>query len=134
MTTNPLLAFLQEFFQRLSTKSPKFFRVIQLITAITTIITGLPEFLKMFNIALPQALSALENKTIAIATMTAFLISKLTTQSTPVAQTESGQVLKTTNEEKLPFTAASELKMGENKPALPTVMQEVEQKTIEKKQ
>lgn len=123
MTTNPLLAYLQEFFQRLSTKSPKFFRVIQIVSAVATLLTGLPGLFEELGWTLPDWATILQNKTVAFCMLTALTISKLTTQSTAAAQTASGQVLKITNDEKLPFTAANE--QVAKPPALPIVMDEV---------
>jgi len=108
MTTNPLLAYLQELFLRLSTKSPKFFKIIQLVSAIATLVTGLPGLFSELGIKLPDWATVLQSKTIAFATLTALFISKLPTQSTLMTTTTTGEVLKRTDETKLPFTAANE--------------------------
>lgn len=120
MVTNPLLLFLQEFFKRLATKSPLFFRIIYYISAGAALVTGLPGLLQELNVDLPEWMDVIQNKIIAIASSTAFVIAKLTTQSTAVAVTPSGEVLKKTNEEKLPFTAATEQKAAEKADNLPT--------------
>lgn len=77
-TTPNVLAFLQEIVARLKAKSPAFFKVINWIAAITTVLTGLPGLLIQLGITLTPALTILENKTVAIASMAALLISKLT--------------------------------------------------------
>lgn len=106
---NMLIAFLQELLQRFFTKSPKFFRIWQLITALGAAITGLPEALKMLGIHLPVALCILENKFIATLSTGMFIMSALTTQSTIVAGKAGEPPLKQTDT-KLPFTAATEIK------------------------
>lgn len=116
MNTNPMvIKFIQEFFQRLFTKSPKFFRVWQLLLSIATIVTGLPELLQYLHITLPPSLAILENQTVSIATSAALLMTLLTTQSKPVGVTTTGEVIKKTNETKLPFTATAEQKSAEKK-------------------
>lgn len=108
-----LLAFLKELFQRFATKSPKFFKVWQWVFGTLTAVTGIPELLNSFNITLPSALSIFENKAVAFASAGAFFMSLLTTQSKPIGVTEVGDIVKKTNEDKLPFTAQSEIKTAE---------------------
>lgn len=97
-TTNPLLAFLIELFQRFGQKSPVFFKVFGWISGIVTALTGIPGFLSMFSIILPAPWDALSNKTAAIAGLVAFFFSNLTvTQATSVAVNPSTNLL--------PFTA-----------------------------
>lgn len=110
---NVLLAFFQELLQRFFTKSPKFFRIWQLITAIGTAITGIPEFLGMFNIVLPHPYDIFSNKFIAAVSLGMFIMSAATAQSKPVAVFGiTGDVLKKTDEKALPFTAAQESKFN----------------------
>jgi hypothetical protein len=107
-SNNVLVAFLQELLQRFATKSPKFFRIWQLVLSIVTAVTGLPETLQMLGITLPPSLCFFENKIVAACTAGAFFMSLLTTQSKPVAIMENGELLKKTNEKQLPFTAEME--------------------------
>lgn len=114
---NLLISFLQELLQRFFTKSPKFFRIWQLITAIATAITGLPEALVYFGVTLPPSIAFFENKIIAAISTGMFIMSALTTQSKAVGSTFNSQPTKVTDSVKLPFTAAAEAKkFEENKP------------------
>lgn len=110
MTNNLLMQFLQEIFLRFKAKSPTFFVWWQRIAMIVGAVTGLPEFLAQFNIVLPPSLTILENKTIAICSMVALFMSLMPAQSTTVAISEEGELLKKTDHEKMPFTAKTELK------------------------
>lgn len=102
--TNPLLAFLIELVQRVSKKSPKFFQIISWISAFATAITGLPGFLEMFDITLPDPLNILSNKIVAISSLVAFLISNLTVRNaTEIAAAPNNQ---------LPLTAAKDLNIS----------------------
>jgi hypothetical protein len=112
-STNPMITFLQELFLRLSTKSPKFFKVIQLVSAIAAAVTGLPGLFQELNITLPAWAVILQNKSVAWASATSLFISLLTAQSKPVSKTEDGVILKKTDETKLPFTANSEQKAAD---------------------
>lgn len=109
--TNMLIAFLQELLQRFFTKSPKFFRIWQMITAIAAAITGIPETLAYFNITLPPALSIFENKFIAAVSTGMFIMSAMTSQS-KIAGTRNGEPVKQTDACALPFTAAQEKKVS----------------------
>ena len=72
--------FIKELIARLFSKNPIFFKIIQVISALVVIITGLPEFLTSIGITLPSNLLALENKTIAIASIVAMIIAQFPTQ------------------------------------------------------
>ena len=108
MNNTILFDFLREMIQRLGTKSPKFFRVIGIVSAAAALVTGLPGLFQELGITLPAWAEIAQSKTISIAATVSFFISKLTTQSAPVAITQSGEILTKTNEEKLPFTAKAE--------------------------
>ncbi len=116
--SNLFLAFLQELFKRFATKSPKFFQIFQWISGAATAITGLPAFLTQLGVTLPPAVLAVENKFIAAVSLGALFMSMLTTQSTINSISPQGVANKQTNPEKLPFTAAVEVKTAvkENKP------------------
>lgn len=118
---NQLINFLQELIQRFATKSPKFFRVWQLLLSVLTAVTGLPEALQALHITLPGSLSILQNSTVAWASSAALVMSMLTTQSKPTAVKEDGTLLKETDAAKLPFTAANEVKTAAKKDGLPEV-------------
>lgn len=110
MTSNPLIAWLKESILRLSTKSPKFFKIWQLISGALVIITGLPDALHLMNIQIPDVWDESVTKAVAWASRGIFLMSMMTTQSTPVAIDQNGTPIKKTNEAKLPFTAIQEKK------------------------
>ena len=119
-STNPMITFLQELFMRLSAKSPKFFKVIQFVSGLSAAVTGLPGLLQELNVNLPDWAEVLQNKSVAWASATSLFISMLTVKSTPVSKTEEGEILKKTDEKKLPFTANSEQKEAAKKEELPT--------------
>jgi hypothetical protein len=111
-----LKAFLQELFMRFKTKSPKFFQIIQWISASLVMITTLPTLLdeiEAFGITFPDIVYSHVTIAVRYASIGIFLISMLTTQSKPAGVTEDGTVLKKTDETKLPFTAGDEIKKAE---------------------
>jgi hypothetical protein len=78
MKHNPLIAFLQEGYQRLSQKSPKFFKTITLINYCILLLTGIPELLTFFDIEIYGKAMDAVNKVVAYASFYGALISKLT--------------------------------------------------------
>lgn len=110
---NPLIDFLKELILRFSTKSPLFFRIIQWVSAALALSMYIPATLEAFHISLPEIISANINLVLAKMASVAFVISMLTTQSKPLGITEDGQVIKTTNDNKLPFTSRSEQKIAQ---------------------
>jgi hypothetical protein len=115
-----MITFLQELFMRLSAKSPKFFKVIQFVSLLAAAVTGLPGLLQEMNINLPDWAEVLQNKSVAWASATSLFISMLTVQAKPVSKTEDGEILKKTDEKKLPFTSQSEQKAALRETPLPT--------------
>jgi hypothetical protein len=109
---NPLLSFLQEIFTRLKSKSPKFFVVWQWIFGTLTAIVGLPEFLQMFSIHLPQVFTPYLAHAITGASGLLFFMSKMPVETKTLAITSDGAVIKKTDENKLPFTSQAEKKKG----------------------
>lgn len=85
MANNLLLQFLQEFFQRLKKKSPIFFKVIGFISAAVALLSGLPGLFQELNIHLPSWAEIFQNRIVAIASMVAFFISKLTVDKEELA-------------------------------------------------
>lgn len=130
-TNNLFVAFLKELFLRFSTKSPKFFRIFQLISGVCGAVTGLPEVLSGLGISLPENLTVLQNKAVAYAAMGVFFTSLMTSQSKTMGTKEDGTVLKQTDDTKLPFTAANEVKVAAKMPDDKPVL--VEQKKEEPK-
>lgn len=108
---NMLIAFFQELLQRFFTKSPKFFRIWQWITAIGASITGIPEAASQLGINIPSLISHPLGKFMAAVSTGMFIMSALTTQSKIVGtDATTGATLKITNGTDLPFTAANENK------------------------
>ena len=105
---NLFLSWLQENIQRFFTSSPLFFKWWQRISYALILITALPEFLQMFDVELPPPFNTYVSKAVLFASIGILWMSRLASQSTPVAVSQSGDVLKKTNEEKLPFTAQAE--------------------------
>ncbi len=107
---NAFILFLKELVLRVSSKSPKFFQILQIISGAFVLITGLPDFLSLLGITIPEVWNEHLNTAIAWASRGMFLISLLTTQSKPIGIDVNGNILKSTNETKLPFTDLQEKK------------------------
>lgn len=107
---NPFVAYIVELINRFATKSPRFFRILQMITGFVTAVTGIPALFAQFNIPLPEFLTVLQNKYAGFLALGMFIVSLLSTQSKIVATTETGVAIKKTNEKALPFTAQAEEK------------------------
>ncbi len=118
-STNPLIAWIQENFLRLTAKSPKFFKIWQVITGIPVLLIALPEALRILNIQLPQVFAQHVQTIVAYATTGMFLMAFLPSQSQPVAVDQNGTPLKQTNPDKLPFTAIQETKIVAKEDAKP---------------
>lgn len=101
---NIVIAFLAELLKRFFDKSPKFFRIWQGISGVAAIVTGLPEFLTLFNIVLPAPFDILTNKFIAAVSAGMFFMSTLTSQSQPIVEDGKTKI----DEKKLPFSAQHE--------------------------
>lgn len=108
-----LINFLVETFQRLLTKSPKYFVILQWLSFTAMVITGLPELLQGWGIVLPQFLTFLSSPTVVWIAGAILFVSKLTTQSKASGVLADGSIVKTTNEKALPFTAVAENKAAE---------------------
>jgi hypothetical protein len=115
-TQNPFILFMQELFQRLKAKSPKFFQRFQIIFSALTAIAGIPPLLVQFNVHLPDAMNQPFMKVVAISSAIALFMSMLPVQNKIVGVDEAGAPLLKTNEEKLPFTAKHEAAKIEDKP------------------
>lgn len=116
---NMILAFLQEMFQRFATRSPRFFKIWQVVTAVATLVTGVPEFLAFIGVTLPESLTVLQDRVVGAFSTGLFIMSMMTTQSKPVGVTADGSVIKVTNDKLLPFTARSEDKKASKDPSIP---------------
>jgi len=112
MGTANVLTFLQELIKRFQTKSPLFFKIWMFISGALVLITGVPEFLTTMNIHIPDLWNVKVTLAVAWASRAALFMSLLTTQSKSVGVTETGTVIKITNDKLLPFTAATEQKVA----------------------
>jgi hypothetical protein len=77
-STQQTWAFLKELIQRFFAKSPKFFKIIQVVSMASFVVTGLPALIAETGIILPENIIALQNKVVAVASIVSFIISKLT--------------------------------------------------------
>jgi hypothetical protein len=111
---NQFLSFLVELAQRLRTKKPRFFIVLQWLTGVLAGVTGIPSFLAQFHITLPPAATALENKYVAWAAIGFSLASQLTTANPAATVTADGTVLTETDAKKMPFTKQAEVKKAQD--------------------
>lgn len=120
MQNNPLVLFLVEIINRIGTKTPKVFVILQWFSSICLAVTGLPSLLTYLNINLiPHALN-FENHAVALASGVMLFMAFLPTQPNAVAMSSNGAILYETDSSKLPFTAASQQKIA-LKENLPTV-------------
>ncbi len=109
-TTNPLIAWIQELFLRLTAKSPKFYKVWQIITGVLVLIVAVPNALQLLNIHLPQIFDKHIQDVVGWAATTMLFMSFLSVQGKTVAVDQNGNAVKQTNPDKLPFTAMQEAK------------------------
>lgn len=108
-----LLNWIKELMSRLSSETPKFFKVLQVIAGVITLVAGLPEIMHQNNLEFPALWSPYANKIISLCGGLTLLIAQLSTKSTLVGVQASGDVLKKTDEKKLPFTAKQEQKSAD---------------------
>jgi len=125
MGSATFLNWLRETLERLFMKSPKFFKIWQLISTLTMIISGVPYILTALGVHLPEPFSTLSNKVVTFCGATALLMSSLTVKTDPVAQTEEGKAITVLPTDKLPFTKKTEAKEVQDKVPPPPVIPEV---------
>ena len=73
--------FLLQIVKRLTLESPKFFKVFQIIGIVASLITGIPEFLELIGVHLPESIAFFANKTIAIAGSIVVFMATLTVKN-----------------------------------------------------
>jgi hypothetical protein len=115
-----LLNFFKEAWNRLSSKSPKFFFIMKVIGASLALAGKIPWALERYTNVNPS--DQFVNLCSDIGTFFAgvFATSFLPSSSHAVALTPEGHVIKKTDAEKLPFTTVSEAKKAE-KESVPVV-------------
>ena len=69
--------YIKELFKRLFSKSPRFFVVLQYISIIAFVLTGLPGIIEEMGIELSDAMEVLQNKVVAVASAVSYFISRL---------------------------------------------------------
>lgn len=82
---NMILDFLADIVKRFLAKQPKFFVIVTNLAVILAVITGIPGLLEEAGVVLPAAIEAVSNKVIAVVTVVAAFISKLTVKDVPAA-------------------------------------------------
>lgn len=121
MQKNPFILWLVENFKRIATKSPKFFQIWSWISGLLTALTGLPVFIHSIaataHLQLPEAWTAIENRSVALLAAGVFFMSLFPTQAPVAAVTPSGDSVKVGSKEALPFTAAQEVKEAKKEAA-----------------
>jgi len=115
MGNSPVLQFFVELVNRIKSRSPRFFLVLQLFGASLTLAGYIPSMLQQwFNVDVPgNVISMCED--IAQYATGFFVAALLPSQSSAVAKTNDGDILKTTDTTKLPFTANAEIKADDKK-------------------
>lgn len=121
--------FFREAWNRLGSKSPKFFFITKIIGASLALAGKIPWALDRYTNIEPSQQFVTLCSDIGLFFAGVFGASFLPTQSAAVAQTESGEAIKVTDEKKFPFTATDESKkMDEAKPPPPVVSEVPENK------
>jgi len=69
--------FIIELIQRFATNNPKFFKVIQAVSAIIAVIAFVPDLLSYLDISSPEWLSVLNDKATKIGALTAIILAQL---------------------------------------------------------
>ena len=72
-----MIDFIAELLTRLFGKTPWFFKVVQILSVVTAIVTGLPQFLTDAGIIIPDAWNAISSQVVSIASLVATFISQL---------------------------------------------------------
>lgn len=114
--------FLQEILNRLQMRSPKVFRVLQLIGGSLAFAGYIPSMLqRWFGVEVPgPTITMCED--IGKYAAGFFAAALLPVRTKPVAQTEEGRAITVTDENKLPFTSkVEEKKIEESKPPLEVI-------------
>lgn len=117
-----LFNFFREAWNRLGSKSPKFFFITKIIGASLALAGKLPWALDRYTNIEPSQQFITLCSDIGLFFAGVFGASFLPTASLPIAQTQSGEAINVTNEKRFPFTASSESKeMDKEQPPPPVV-------------
>lgn len=66
-----------ELLQRIASDNPKFFKWIQVISAVVAVVAFVPDVLAFLDIAAPSWLEVLHDKTVKVGALTAILVAQL---------------------------------------------------------
>lgn len=110
---NMLVKFFVELIKRYGQKSPKFFRIIGIVASLCAAVSGIPEVISWFTDTPPDWVITLQNKLVAIASIVGALVAFASVETPAVAQAESGELVKVSNESALPFSTAVEKKAAD---------------------
>lgn len=69
--------FITEFFHRLFSSNPKFFKIVQIISIVVAVATGLPSLFRSAGVDLPEWAGVIESKITAIAAIVTAIIAQL---------------------------------------------------------
>ena len=129
---NPnVLMFFKELWQRLSIKSPVFFRIVQVFTASLTFAGYIPSMMqRWFGVDVPGHYITLCEDIAKIA-MGVCGGSFLTVDPKPVAIMHDGDILKKTDEQKMPFTKMCDERAKQKLKDVPKVAEVVDIKKDE---
>lgn len=72
------MSFFKETFDRLTSKTPRYFRIIKTISVITSSITGIPLLLEQYHVVLPASISGIASSTVLIAALVGYTVAQLT--------------------------------------------------------
>lgn len=99
-SNNLFIKWLIELVHRLGAKSPKFFTALKWVGGLAAAITGIPEFLSMIGVVLPEPFASLATKTVAICGLFVMFISMLPVEQEEMTETKKAEVLPYTTEKK----------------------------------
>lgn len=70
--------FILDLVKRFLAKTPKFFKIIRIISIVLAVVTGLPELLQSAGVELSETIKAISSKVVSIASLIAAFIAQLT--------------------------------------------------------
>lgn len=129
MINSQLVNFLTEAWNRLRTKSPKFFFILQLLGASLTLAGYIPSMLQQwFNVIVPGHIITM-CEDISKYAAGFFGASMLSAKAKIVGKTDEGNAIVVTNEKNLPFSAKVEQKeIDKTKPPIEVIPEVPESK------
>lgn len=120
-----LTDWITETLNRLFIKQPKYFKYWSWLSYAGMGVSGVPYLLTWFGVELSEPFATLSNKFVTGVSVAMYWMSKLAVKTAPVAQTETGEAIKITDDKKMPFTSKSEAKDVDKTVPPPPVVPEV---------